>query len=214
MTNPQIPHQMETLTAEAARIFCEEGLWDYRSAKLKALRRLGLPPRTSLPDNQRLQQAVIDHQQLFGGSFYRKRLRHLRETALQAMHLLAAFDPRLTGAAVSGAISDGHRLQLHVFADMPEAIDLFMESQHIPYAQDERRYRYADGTERIIPLTRFEAGDVGIDVAVFDPEQGRQPPLSASDGLPMRRLRAEQVRALLDRSVADDAPPVPTTRQT
>lgn len=186
------------LALEAARLLCEEGGTDYRAAKLKAAQRLGLGSRAALPDNASIQAAVIDYQRLYGGAAYQARLRRLRSAAVQAMRLLLEFDPRFTGAAVSGAITDGHRVQLHGFADMPESLDLLLEDRGIPFTQDERSYRYADGRSRQIPLSRFEAGEVGIDVAMFDLDDLRQPPLSPSDGLPMRRLTLAQAERLLD----------------
>lgn len=188
--------QNEELVHETARIFCEEALWDYRSAKLKALQRLGLPPHTALPENACIQTAVINYQRLYGGAAYRERLRQCRETAVQALVLLAGFEPRLTGAVVSGAITPGHWVQLHGFADTPEALDFFLQDQGIPYEQGERLYRYANGNEQAAPLSRFEAGTIGVDVAMFDPDLLHRPPLSPSDGLPMRRLDLEQARRL------------------
>ena len=186
----------EALLAEAARIVCEESVLDYRSAKLKAVQRLGLSSRAGLPDNARIQAAVIEYQRIFGGSAYAGHLRRLRATAVQAMKLLAPFSPRLVGAVATGAITDAHRVQLHGFADKPESLDLFLEDRSIPFEQDERDYRYADGSEQAVPLARFEAGGIGIDVAMFSLDDQRRAPLSPSDGLPMKRLTLAQAEAL------------------
>lgn len=188
---------MQLLTAEAARIFCEESVWNYQTAKIKALHRLGLPSRSALPDNQHIQAAIIEYQRLYGGAHYLQGLWRMRETAVQALRLLAAFNPRLTGAAVTGAITTGQRVQIHAFAEPAEAVDLLLEDRRIPYHQGERRYRYASGHEQIMPLARFQAGEVGVDVAVFAPHQIKQAPLSPNDGLPMARLRIDQVEDLL-----------------
>ena len=184
------------LVQEAARILCEEAVIDYRTAKLKAAQRLGLSGNTPLPDNARVQAAVIDYQRLFGGREYAERLRQLRATAVQAMRLLAEFQPRLSGAAVSGAITAAHRVQLHVFADKAEALDLFFEDRSIPYRQDDRVYRYPNGNEEDVPLLRFEAGEIGVDVAMFGEDDLRRAPLSPSDGLPAKRLTLAEAEAL------------------
>jgi len=184
------------LVQEAARILCEEAVIDYRTAKLKAAQRLGLSGNTPLPDNARIQAAVIDYQRLFGGREYAERLRQLRSTAVQAMRLLAEFQPRLSGAAVSGAITAAHRVQLHAFADKAEALDLFFEDRQIPYRQDDRVYRYANGNEENVPLLRFEAGEIGVDVAMFGEDDLRRAPLSPSDGLPAKRLTLAEAEAL------------------
>jgi hypothetical protein len=184
------------IAQEAARIICEESLTDYRLAKQKALHRLGLSVKTPLPKNADIEAAVIEYQRLFGGRHYADRMRKLRETALQAMKLLASFDPRLVGAVVSGAISDANRVQLHAFCDKPEALDAFLHNKGIVYRQDEREYRYPDGSMETVPLVRFEAGEIGIDVAAFGIGDERRLPISPADGAPMKRLVASEVEAL------------------
>jgi len=187
----------EAIVAEAARIICEEAVLDYRSAKLKAAQRLGLNTKsTAMPDNARIQAAVIDYQRIFGGREYAEHLRKLRATAVQAMRLLQSFEPRLVGAVATGAITDAHRVQLHGFADKPEALDFFLQDHGIPFEQDERDYRYSDGSEVPVPLARFEAGGTGVDIAMFSFDDQRHAPLSPSDGLPMKRLTLAQAEAL------------------
>lgn len=194
-------HSIEALVAEAARIICEESVLDYRSAKLKAAQRLGLSAKAALPDNARVQAAVIEYQRIFGGRDYAERLRALRAAAVQAMRLLKSFEPRLVGAVASGAITDAHRVQLHGFAEQPEMLDFFLQDRGLPYEQDERDYRYADGREQPVPLARFEAGDIGVDVAMFSFDDQRRTPLSPSDGLPMKRYTLAQAEALAAQSV-------------
>lgn len=181
---------------EAARIICEESLTDYRLAKQKAVQRLGLADKTSMPKNADVEAAVLEYQRIFGGHEYSDRLQSLRDTALRTMKLLSGFGPRLVGGAVSGAISDAHRVQVHVFCDKPEMLDSFFHDRGIVYEQGEREYRYPDGTSEKVPLLHFEAGDVGVDVAAFMIGDERRAPLSPADGGPMRRLTSAEVEAL------------------
>lgn len=192
------------LVREAARILVEERLTDYRLAKQKASQRLGLSLRTAMPANADIQSAVLEYQELFGGDAYRTQLRQLRETALEVMTLLADFDPRLVGAAATGACHEGHRLQLHCFSDMAEALDIFFVERGIAFETGERRYRFADGRTLDIPLLHFSAGEVGVDIAIFDELGRRQRPLSPADGQPMKRLQRRQVEALLAADGGDD----------
>lgn len=187
---------------EAARIICEEQLTDYRLAKLKAAERLGLSPRGGLlPDNASVQEAVIEYQRLFGGRDYAERLRLLRRTAVRAMELLVDFDPRLVGAVATGATTDAHLVRLHGFADKPEMLDLFLQNTGIPYQTGERRYRYSDGRVEDVPTCRFEAGEVGVEIAMFAPDDIRRAPLSPQDGQPTKRYTLAQVRVLADAPV-------------
>lgn len=186
------------IVLEAARIICEEHLTDYRAAKWKAAERLGVNPRSSLPDNAQVQEAVIEYQRLFGGRDYAERLRLLRRTAVQAMTLLADFNPRLVGAVASGATTDAHRVRLHGFADKPEMLDVFLGHQGIPYQTGDCRYRYTDGRASEVPTCEFLAGDVGVEVAMFQPEDLRRTPLSPLDGQPMKRYDLARARALAE----------------
>jgi hypothetical protein len=182
---------------EAARLICDEGYTDYRLARAKAAERLGLRPRGAAPEPTRIEAAVIARQELFGGDAYREGLRAMRQTAVRVMKLLERFEPRLAGGAVTGAIGDAHRVQIHVISDRPESVEIFLLDRHLDVEQDERRYRLADGREEQIPLCRFDAGDIGVEVAVFEPGSDRHPPLSAVDGKAAKRLTLAQVEALL-----------------
>ena len=151
----------------------------------------------ALPDNATVMRAVIEYQQLFGGSQYRSHLRHMRRTALQVMRGLSDFQPRLVGAAVSGAAHAAHRVQLHVFHEKAEALDIFLHDRGLAYEAGDRRYRYADGREREIPLVSFEAEGMGVDIAVFPIDEQRRAPLNPADGLAYQRLDTAAVEALL-----------------
>lgn len=188
--------QRSRVIHEAARIICEDGTTDYRLAKQKAVERLGLGFGTPLPSNADVQSAVLRHQRMFGGRAYAERLRKLRETAVQAMHLLADFEPRLVGAVASGATSDEHRVQLHCFSDSPEQVDWLLESRGIPFEVSARRHRYPDGGSAEVPVLNFMADDVGISVSVFPEGEQRRAPLSPVDGLPIKRLERRAVEAL------------------
>lgn len=185
--------------ALCARIICEEDVLDYRAAAAKAAQRLGVHAKA--PDGQMLRAAVIDYQRLFGGSAYAERLQALRQAAVRAMRLLADYQPRLVGGAANGAITRAHRLQLHVFADKAEELDIFLENRQIAFTQGDRDYRYANGATETVPLARFEAGAIGVDLAIFAPEDLRRTPLSPADGLPMKRLTLAQAETL----AAEDA---------
>lgn len=189
------------IVAEAARLICEERLTDYRLAKQKAAERLGLPGRTQMPENARIHEAVIEYQRLFGGSEYAERLQLLRRTAVRAMKLLANFEPRLVGAVASGATTDAHLVRLHGFADKPEMLDIFLEGRKIPFETGDRRYRYSDGRIEDIPTCEFLAGDVGIEMAMFPPEELRRPPLSPHDGQPMKRLDLAAAELLAEQPI-------------
>lgn len=188
--------QRSRLVQEAARIICEDGLADYRLAKQKAVDRLGLGLGTPMPSNADIQAAVIQYQRIFGGRAYAERLSLMRQTAVKSMRLLAEFSPRLVGAVATGATTDAHKVQLHCFADKPEAIDWLLESKGIPFEVGERRYRYADDQTADVPVLSFMAAEVGVSIAVFPERDLRRAPLSPVDGQALKRLELPAVESL------------------
>lgn len=187
----------ELLTQECARIMAVEGVRDFSLAKRKAALRLGAPDTRNLPQNREIQDALMDYQRLFGGDGQRHTLRALREAALEAMTFFERFRPRLVGPVLDGTADGFSDVNLHLFADTPEEVVLFLLEHDIPFDTDERRFRYDDDYV-FLPVYRFVAGDARIDVCVFTERGLRHPPRSRVDGRPMRRANAGEVRALLE----------------
>ena len=123
----------QVLAQEAARIIVNHGVRDYRLAKQKAAERLGVSARGALPGNPEIEAAVAEHLELFGGEDHADRLRLLRMAALGAMELLADFSPRLVGPVLSGTADGNSAVNLHVFADSPEAVALELEQIGVSY---------------------------------------------------------------------------------
>ncbi|MFO7859353.1 MAG: hypothetical protein R6V11_10625 [Ectothiorhodospiraceae bacterium] len=192
-------HRMrQRLTLEAARIMVEEGVNDYLQAKRKAAERLGAPGTQNMPRNREIQEAVVEHQRLFQGDSQAARVRHLRETALDAMRFFARFRPRLVGAVLDGTAGDWSEVQLHVFADTPEELDVFLMDHGLPFDATERRLRVRREEWVTLPVYRFLAGGERIDLTVFTLDGLRQAPLSQVDGQPMARANADSVARLLE----------------
>ncbi|KAB7624413.1 hypothetical protein [Alkalilimnicola sp. S0819] len=187
----------ERLAQEAARVMAEEGVGDFAAAKRKAALRLGAPDTRNLPRNQEVQAALMEYQRLFQAESQPRRLRQLREAALEAMALLAPFRPALVGSVLSGTASEHSDVNLHLFAETPEDVAFFLMDRQIPFETDERKLRYGVDQWRDWPVIRFLAGDVMIDLTIFDPAGGREPPRSRVDGRPMERAGESAVRDLL-----------------
>ena len=78
----------QVVAQEAARIIINQGIRDYRVAKIKAAERLGLHSRGSLPGNAEVERAIEEHHKLFGGDQHLDLLRRMRQAASAAMELL------------------------------------------------------------------------------------------------------------------------------
>lgn len=192
--------QRQILVREAARIMAEDGVQDFAVAKRKAAERLGLGRERNLPKNSEIEQALREHQSLFLAQSQPRHLHQLRQHALKAMELLERFEPRLVGPVLSGTADRHNPVTLHLFADTPEQVALFLLEQQIPFTEDERGVRYEGGQLQQYPCLRFVAGEAAIELVIFPPKGLRQPPLSPVDGLPMQRAKLGRVQALLQQN--------------
>ncbi|MBK8507767.1 MAG: hypothetical protein IPL51_03705 [Candidatus Competibacteraceae bacterium] len=191
-------HRLRTLLAqECARLMTEEGIKDFRTAKRKAALRLAVSDRAVLPDNTEIEQAVIEHQRLFHAQQQPAHLRQLRRQALDAMRFLAPFRPKLVGSVLNGTAGLHADIQLHLFADTPSEVLLFLMEHRIPLETAERRLTLNNGNQISLPVFRFKAGDAPLDLTVFATLSEREPPRSPVDGRPLRRASLGEVEALL-----------------
>ncbi len=187
------------IAAEAARIMAEEGVRDFQMAKRKAIARLNLAEQRDLPTNEEVQAALSDHLRLFHSPQLAQNVERLRKIAVEAMNFLAPFEPRLVGPVLAGTVTTTSAIQLHLSADTPEQVGLFLHEHRIPFELGERRVRF--GGERYLTVSTYDfvADGVTIELSVFDPRTVREPPLSPVDGRPMQRSSLREVEQLLAR---------------
>lgn len=183
---------------EAARIIINQGVRDYRAAKIKAADRLGLNTRGSLPGNAEIERAIEEHHQLFGGKSHADLLKSMRTCALSAMELLAEYSPRLVGPVLVGTADENSAVNLHVFCDNAEAVAATLGKLHIPYRSYERRLRRTRDDAVTYAGFEFEHESAPVQATVFPVDGIRQAPLSPIDGKPMERAAVRRVRELLD----------------
>ena len=188
----------QMIAQEAARIIVNQGIRDYRAAKIKAAERLGLNFRGSLPGNPEIERALEEHHQLFGGESHAELLRSMRETALSAMQLLAIFTPRLVGPVLAGTADENSAVNLHVFTDSPEAVAMQLGDLQIQYRPYERRLKSRHNQAATYAGFEFRHEAAHVQATVFPVDGIRQAPLSPIDGRPMDRADSERVRKLTE----------------
>ncbi len=186
------------LAQEAARIIVEQGIEDYRVAKLKAAERLGMSARGSLPGNTEIEKALSEHLKLFGRESHLDLLRVLRRAALAAMELLAPFTPRLVGPVLHGTASANSPVNLHVFADDAETVANRLRQYSIAYRPFERRLKSRRDRSETFAAFRFVQDESAIEATVFPVDGVRQAPISPVNGKPMRRADRNAILALLN----------------
>ena len=183
---------------EAARLIVEHGIRDYRVAKQKAVERLGIIGRGSLPGNTEIEAAVSDHLQIFGGESHGDLLRLMRTAALSAMELLADFSPRLVGPVLAGTADENSAVNLHVFADSPEMVAMEIGNLGIQFRAYERRLKTRRGQVETYAGFEFNHQSEMIQATVFPIDGIRQAPMSPIDGKPMKRADRKTVQQLLE----------------
>ncbi len=181
---------------ECARIMAEEGVRDYHFAKRKACARLNIRANSQLPTNQEIEQALREYLQLFHHDALTRRLTRRYALALDTMDNLAPFAPRLVGSLISGNVTEHSPVELHVFADGVEDVNLFLAEQGIPCELTEKRLRFGGDRYMNLPVCRFSADGIVIEMVVFAPRNLKEPPLDPTDSRPMRRMGMKELEGL------------------
>ena len=196
--NNETERVRQVVAQEAARIIVDHGIRDYRVAKQKAIERLGISGRGSLPGNAEIELAVANHLQLFGGESHADHLRLMRVAALSAMELLTAFMPRLVGPVLVGTADHNSAVNLHVFADSAEAVAMELADMGLSYKPYERRLKSRRGRTETYAGFEFHHSHTPLQATVFPIDGIRQAPMSPIDGKPMKRVDSNAVQALLE----------------
>ena len=122
----------QEIAAAAARCVVEDGM-EYGPAKRRAVRDLGLGPRTPMPDNDRLEAAVREYIQIFAAETQPGELRALRELALDWMRRLSEFRPHLSGAVWRGTATRHSDIHLQLFCDDPKSAEIHLINLGLTY---------------------------------------------------------------------------------
>jgi hypothetical protein len=122
----------EEIAAAAARMVVDEGL-EYGPAKRRAVKQLGLPQRSALPDNDLVEDAVREHIALFCADTQPAELRALRRLALQWMERLERFRPHLGGAVWHGTATRLSDIYLQLFCEDEKSAEIALIDLRVNY---------------------------------------------------------------------------------
>lgn len=125
-------HVQDEIAATAARLVVEEGL-EYGPAKRRAVKQLGLPQRTPLPDNDAVEESVREHLALFCADTQPTELRALRRLALQWMERLERFRPHLGGAVWHGTATRLSDIYLQLFCEDEKSAEIALIDLGVSY---------------------------------------------------------------------------------
>ncbi len=157
------------IAACAARLVVEEGL-EYGPAKRRALRELGLPVRTALPNNDELEAEVRDYIRLYCVDTQPQELRALRVLALEWMEHMAAFRPHIGGAVWHGTATRLSDIYIQLFCDDPKSAEIALIDHHVDYEPRMVTGFHGEQVEALSLHARCkELGEeVGVHLMVYD----------------------------------------------
>ncbi len=184
------------IAVHAARLMAQDGIEDYGLAKRKAAKQLGIPDSSRLPNNDEIDAALREYQDIYRSDDQDQRIRNLREQAVRAMRELSAFDPHLTGSVLSGMAGPYAVIHLQLFTDNPKAVELFLIDRKMPYKTGQSRL-YAGHEPRVLPVFSINVEDTEIELTVLDSRDLRAPVRATAEGRVIERARLPAVEALL-----------------
>jgi hypothetical protein len=164
---------MDTLQAEiaatAARLVVEEGL-EYGPAKRRAVKQLGLPARTGLPDNDTVEDAVREYIDLFCGDSQPAELAALRKLALTWMDRLVEFRPHLGGAVWHGTATRLSDIYIQLFCDDPKSAEIALIDHEVDYTPRTVTGFHGESVEALsLSSMSPELGEpIGVHLLVYD----------------------------------------------
>ena len=118
--------------------------------------------------------------------------------ALQAMHLLQPFDPRLTGSLTAGIADPQQAIVLHVRAEHADDVRKALDEHAIPVRMRQTKLHFPRAATQALPGMSFIAGQQEFVIWVFSEAQFRQRLRVGTDPEPAQRLTTTAVRRLRD----------------
>jgi hypothetical protein len=122
----------DEIAASAAQCVVEEGL-EYGPAKRRALKVLGLPPKTPLPNNEQVEAQVREYIEIFCADTQPAELLALRQHALVWMTRLAVYRPYLGGAVWHGTATRLSDIYLQLFCDDAKSTEIELINQGVDF---------------------------------------------------------------------------------
>jgi len=185
------------MAQEAARLLATEQCSNYQQARRKAAALVGCRDRRQLPENSEIEQALVAYQRPFHSPQLDVRLLQLRQLAVEAMTQLQAFSPRLTGALVRGVVDAHTAVQMQLYAESPEQLQLHLLHTKIPFEQLQRPVHFTRRGREPRPIYRFWAGEAQLELLLLSPADRADPPIDAITGRPEQGIGLARARELL-----------------
>ncbi|MDX5363283.1 MAG: hypothetical protein LPJ91_03915 [Pseudazoarcus pumilus] len=187
-TPPRGSYIRREIAALAARLMAEDGISDFGFAKRKAAKQLGVSETEALPNNAEVEAELRAWLALYQDDEQADRIRAMRETAVEVMHLLEEFRPYLTGGVLDGTAGRYSEVEIELYPESAKDVEIFLLNQDVQYEHRETRRVINHMPEVILS---FEWDDVPVRLTIHEQVAERAPRRGAE------RARVSAIEALL-----------------
>jgi predicted HD phosphohydrolase len=188
---------------EAARLMYDRQESEYYTAKMKAARRIcqGWVKPADLPSNVEIRDQIEQLARLYEGATRTDNLLAMRLAALAMMRRLAPFRPRLIGSVLTGHVRQGSDIDLHVFADSPEAVTHVLDQDGLIYSLERKQVR-KHGEERTFTHIHL-VDNFSFELTVYAADQAHYVFKSSITGRAIDRASIAELEQFLAREYPD-----------
>lgn len=191
----------QMIAQEAARLMYEEGINEYRDAKRKAAKHFGpekvLSLGSHLPSNAEIHEELQRLIGIYEEKVLPERLLHMRILALRYMEILEPFSPYLVGSVLGGAVTERSDIDLHLFAESSEEVEVYLKEKDITFEQDVVTIRRGGEFFEYPHIYIKEEGTV-IECSIYPPDDIHKRSKSSITGRAIERVDAKKLRKIIE----------------
>ncbi|MBC7999444.1 MAG: nucleotidyltransferase domain-containing protein [Leptolyngbya sp.] len=179
---------------EAARLLVEGSEREYLQAKERAISMLGLSGMTHLPSNRVIRDCMAQLTECeLGADEVKRRVREMRQIAVEIMQIIEDFDPYLIGSTLTGKIRSSSDIDLHAYSDEhPLLVDLLANFEYKEVEEEIVENRKG----KFVHLKWFE-NDYPVEITVYPWSWRDIVQISSVTGKPMQRMGLESLKKML-----------------
>ncbi len=155
---------------EAARLLYEGIAEEYKDAKEKAARNLGI---NAMPSNHEVASELDTLADRVEGDERRRLLVRMRGAALEVMRLLGDLEPRLIGSVWRGTARRGSDIDIVVYSSDPEEVEARLSGAFDVEGSGEVTF-LEEGQPRRATHVKLRLGEDEAEVVVRPPEERRE----------------------------------------
>lgn len=187
-------HVQRRIAEEAARFMVDGSETEYLHAKERAAMMLGIAGQDRMPSNKEIKECILRlTRNRLGDEEVKRRLRNMREIALEVMIAIEDFDPFLIGSTLTGEIRESSDIDLHAYCDDHEILQTRL-TQCGFYDIDVELVENVKGT--FVHLRWFE-NNHPVEITIYPWSWREITPISSVTQKPMKRADLAAVRHLL-----------------